>query len=690
MKWFLRFFYLMAFLLPGLFLFAQDPLLPVVAAEQQLENITASDDAEPENDDYLRELQQYLRSPLNINLATEEDLVAFTMISSLQAHQLVVYRNTFGKLISIYELQSVPGWDLETIRKIRPYITVSDMAPFLKSLKENFRKGENGFLIRISRVLEKQKGYKPDPVSSVKSYAGSPLKMLLRYRYDFRHQLSYGFVAEKDAGEQFFKGSQQKGFDFYSAHFFVRGSGLLRSLALGDFSVNLGQGLVKWQGLALKKSAEVIAIERQSEVLKPYTSAGEALFHRGAAVTLRWKKFLLLGFGSFRNLDANRASDSAAGTEPWVSSWQTSGFHRTVSELADRSVLKQSEAGMSLKWTSGSLQLGFNAVRVKLGSALIRNPQPYNSFFLQGKKFTNGSLDYRFTCRNFHFFGELAAAGNFTRALLTGVQMAVSPGADLSFLYRDIDPGYQSWYANAFTESASVNNERGLYAGISIHPGGKLKVDAYADFFRFPWLKFNTDAPSEGTDYLVQVSWNAGKNLQLYSRFRNETKPVNGQNETILTPIPLLKNNARQDWRLQFNYKLKNDLGIRSRFEFVWFGTPGAARETGSSVYADFYYDPPGSLFSGNIRLQYFETDSYDTRIYAYENDVPFSYSIPAFYGKGYRCYLNIGFRPAKKLGGWIRLARTEYPGKILNGSGPEEIAGAHKTELKAELFYKF
>src|SRR6185503_7473909 len=101
------------------------------------------------------------------------------------------------------------------------------------------------------------------------------------YRYSYKNLLQYGLVGDKDAGEQFLKGAQHSGFDFYSFHLFARNVGVIQSLAIGDFTVNMGQGLIHWQGLAFKKSAATMSIKRQSAVLRPYNSAGEFYFHRG-------------------------------------------------------------------------------------------------------------------------------------------------------------------------------------------------------------------------------------------------------------------------------------------------------------------------------------------------------------------------------------------------------------------------
>ena len=83
--------------------------------------------------------------------------------------------------------------------------------------------------MRATQVLEKSRGYLLDSSKAKNFYPGSPQKILVRYKYIFKNLLQYGVTAEKDAGEQFFKGGQKTGFDFYSAHFFVRNLGIIKS-----------------------------------------------------------------------------------------------------------------------------------------------------------------------------------------------------------------------------------------------------------------------------------------------------------------------------------------------------------------------------------------------------------------------------------------------------------------------------
>ena len=121
-------------------------------------------------------------------------------------------------------------------------------------------------------------GLRNDHGSGSAKYLGSPQNLLLKFQYNYGRLLQFGWLAEKDAGEQWMFA---KGLDFFSFHFFARDLGPIKKLALGDFQVNMGQGLIQWQGMSIKKSANVLFVKKQEEVIRPYRSAGEINFHRG-------------------------------------------------------------------------------------------------------------------------------------------------------------------------------------------------------------------------------------------------------------------------------------------------------------------------------------------------------------------------------------------------------------------------
>ncbi len=663
---------------------AQTPETPI--AEQQLENITENNsDNETEDDSYLQQMQQFIKHPVNLNTANEDELKELRVLSPLQIQSLLSYRNLFGKFIDIYELQAVPGFTIDVIQKIKPFITVSTQQKLAESIKARLQNGEHSLLARVTQTLEKSKGYKID--SAANFYPGSPQKLLLRYKYQFKNLLQYGVLAEKDAGEQFFKGKQKQGFDFYSAHFFLRNSGSIKALALGDFTVNLGQGLTQWQSLAFKKSADVINIKREADILRPYNSAGEIFFHRGAGITIKKQNVQATLFASYKSIDANFVSDTIPVTDDYVSSLQTSGYHRTKSETDDKGIQKQLALGGNISYKFKNLHVGVNAIQYKFKLPLQKDNDPYNLYALSGSSFGNYSIDYSYTYKNMHFFGEAAANNKFYKAFINGLLISTSSVVDMSFLYRNISPGYQSLYTNAFTESTSPSNEKGFYAGISIHPNGPWQINAYADFYKFPWLRYRVDAPTTGADYLLQLSYKPNKQLEIYSRFRTENKAINyNPNEAVLSPVVA---QPRKSWRNQLSFKLNPEMTIRSRAELVWFNN-SSQTEQGFLGYTEAFYKPLLKKWAANARLQFFETESYNSRLYAYENDVLFSYSIPVFYDKGFRYYLNYNYDITKKATLWLRWAQTLYNGKNLLGSGLDEIKGSKRSELKLQLRYFF
>lgn len=690
-------FQLFIFSLIGIHAGAQSREKPVAAAtqqtgsktEQQLENLTEnSADDETEDDSYLLELDQYLKDPVNINSDDESVFKSFH-VSPIQIKNLILYRQLLGDLVNIYELQAVPGWDLATIERIRPYITVSKEANVFHSFFERLHDGDHSVMVRVSQVLERSAGYLNDPASGKNYYTGSPQKLFLRYRYNYRNLLQYGVVAEKDAGEEFFQGSQKHGFDFYSAHVFLRRSGIIRSLALGDYTVNLGQGLTQWMSLAFKKGPDVIAAKREADVLKPYSSAGEINFHRGAGITLAKNNWEATVFASLRKVDANFISvDSSQTNDDYVSSLQTSGLHRTKSEIADKGIQRQLAFGGNLSYRLNALHVGLNGIQYQLKYPLQKSAEPYNLYALSGKSFGNYSTDYSYTYQNLHFYGEAAMSNKKYTAFVNGLLISTAANVDMSFIYRNISKGYQSLYTNAFTENTYPTNEKGFFSGISVRPVTAWRIDAYADWFTFPWLKFRVDAPTAGSDYLLHTTYTPGKNFEIYFRYKSESKSINyNHKDSVLNPvIPQTK----QDFRTQFSYKLNKAYTFRGRAEMLWYDKRRDDTEKGFLIHVDVLYSALMKPYGGNIRLQYFETDGYNSRIYAYENDVLYSFSIPVFYGKGYRYYINMNYNFNKNITIWAKIAQYVYPNVKSIGSSLDIIHGNHKFEAKLQLLYKF
>ncbi len=414
----LSFFLIFSFLL---FPFSSVAQVPSTTTEQQMEAVTENnEDNETQDDSFLQPLQQFLKSPVNLNTADAATLKELLILTPLQIQNIISYRALFGKFINIYELQAVPALDIATIEKIRPFITVSNSPDFIGSFSERLSGGTHSVVARVTQVMERSRGYLLDSTTANNYYPGSPQRYFFRYKYQYKNLLQFGVVADKDAGEEFFKGTQKQGFDFYSAHLFARNIGIIKALALGDFTVNMGQGLTQWQSLAFKKSVDVLNVKRQLPVLRPYNSAGEINFHRGVGITLAKKNIELTAFISYRNIDANFVTDTL-NNEDFISSLQTTGLHRTKSETDDKGAQKQLAYGGNIAYNKNRLHLGVNIIQYQFKFPITKADDPYNLYALSGKNIGNQSIDYSYTFRNLHFFGEAAMDNNKNKAFVNGL-----------------------------------------------------------------------------------------------------------------------------------------------------------------------------------------------------------------------------------------------------------------------------
>lgn len=642
-------------------------------AQQQLEGLAEATEAEEQKDDsYLQQLVYYKKHPLDLSTATTSDMQAIGFLTDLQIDHFIAYRNVLGKLIDVYELQAIPAWDLATIHKLLPYIKLGAATSVREKLISRFKGGEPTLMLRISRALEKSRGY---DASLSNHYLGDRNHLLLRYRYQYKNLLQYGLVADKDAGEQFFKGGQSQGFDFYSAHFFVRGLGKIKALAIGDYTVNLGQGLIQWQSLGFGKSTEVMGIKRQSPVLLPYRSAGEFNFNRGVGTTIQFNRIEATAFVSYKKFSGNVVDTLDA-----FSSFLTSGLHRTPAELAGKNAITDFSIGGQVGYRGANLKIGVNAIRHQFSKVLQKRDEPYNRFTFNGNQLLNTGFDYSYTYKNLHLFGEVALDKSLNRAMVHGALISVDTKVDVAVLYRQLPKEYQTIFGNAQTENTLPVNEEGIYAGIGLRPFSRWQVNAYADIFKFPWLRYRVDAPSAGSDYLFQVNYQPNKQAEIYMLYRNKNKPLNTTSGT--TDFPL--DQRRQSVRLHFSTPLSPAVAVKGRVEMLWYSVQDKGNEEGFLCFLDGSYKR--RKLHSSLRLQYFEAGSYNSRIYAFENDVLYSSSVPAFFNKGFRYYINLNYDISKHLGCWLRWSQTLYKNLDQFGSGLDETNGPVQSRITLQL----
>ena len=92
-----------------------------------------------------------------------------------------------------------------------------------------------------------------------------------------------------------------------------------------------------------------------------------------------------------------------------------------------------------------------------------------------------------------------------------------------------------------------------------------------------------------------------------------------------------------------------------------------------------------------DVRYQFFDAVDYDNRFYTYEKDVLYAFSIPMYYGKGSRFYLNLKYDLTSKMSLWCKYAQTVYADDRESiSSGNEEIKGNRKSDVRFMLRWEF
>jgi len=615
----------------------------------------------------LSELITLAENPVLINQAKAEDLSPLFFLSPLQIESLIAYRDESGSVLSPFELAAVDGFN-PVLAQLTSFFLDFQAEPTVIRR----RRIQQEVLVRGTRLIEKQAGFENG------KFEGSPEKLYLRYRFHSSN-VQFGYTGEKDAGESFFKGANTEGFDYNSGFVRFEFGKKRSSMVVGDYIVQWGQGLTIWQGFAMGKSTDVDRISRFNQGIKPYSSTDENNHMRGVGADLKFGKFQLQPFISCKKFDAN--TDSIGDLKVFTSI-QASGLHRTASEIEDKNSVAALVGGAHLSFNSGRFALGVSGVQTQFEYPLDRADDLYNQFLFEGKRVSNLGVDYRCTFNRFYLFGETSTSLG-SLATVNGFMFQPVGQVSLSALYRNITKEYNAVSAAAFTENSRVNDEQGIFLGLRVFPAAKVVVNAYADFFQYKWIKYTTAAPGKGHEFLIRADYNFNRNWQLYGRYFFESKPLKvssgGMRYNEVQP--------RQYIRAQLSGQLSDLFMIRTRVEHSFYEHDH--HSAGWMMSQDFGWETRIDGMRFWLRIAYFNTDDYDSRIYSYENDLLYQFSIPGYYGKGFRSYVNGKVKICEKIECWFKCSRTWYKGVNSLGSGDTAIDGSKRTEVKLQLRFK-
>jgi hypothetical protein len=657
---------------------------PVEKWLEYVETLAEEIDDDEQMETLHAELSYLSEHPYDLNTVTAEMLKRLPFLSDGQIESLIAYRQRYGGMATIFELKNIEALDWATIDLLQSFVYV-DMAPQTRRAlnAKNLKHGSQELVVRLDRTFPLKQGYLPLSDSALQQspnsrYLGEPYYHALRYSYTFDDRLQAGLVMEKDAGEPFMN-SRHKGYDYYSAHLLVRNTGWLKTLVAGDYTASFGQGLTLSHDFSPRMSTILSQSGLRNNGFRRHYSTGESTFFRGMASTVNWKNIDLSLFYSFRKVDGTVDAENNL-----IVSFKTDGLHRQANDMEKKNAISAQVYGGNIRYEASSFAIGITALTYGYGRLSVApEPHPYNRYYFRGSQNMNVGADYQFRHNRFSMFGEAAISKNGAVAAMSAIQW--TPASFLSglILFRSYARDYQAYLANAFSQNSDVQNEQGLYTGLKITPVAHWSFSGYADFFRFPWMKYGVDAPSSGQEYLLQADYAADNKYAVSLRYRYRRKE-SGRIVDLMQSAELLPYGQRR-LKAQFIFTPQTTVTLRTAADLSHYDETQGKQSHGLMISQSTAWKPPGRL-QADLFLAYFRTDDYDSRISSYEKKLLYVYNTIFLYGKGLRCAVVARWFLLKRLALSVKTGWTHYTDRNLISSGLETIIGKNRLDLSLML----
>ena len=648
--------------------------------------VEIDEDNAPAAEELKENLAALANDKLDINAATREQLELFPFLSPVQVENILFYVYTYGPMVSLDELRLIEGIDVATAALLRPFVTVGPTRPDKPpTLAEMFRRGGSELTTRFRRTLNDKRGYADvDEATRQEApgsyYLGSPFYNSVKYAYRYRDMMSIGVSAEKDPGEEFFRGSNAKGYDFYSAHFFARGLGVVKALAVGDYKATFGRGLVVSNDYYMGKNIYLTSLYNRSGGLRRHSSTDENNFLRGAAVTLALGRWELSALLSSRRLDAVVENSLAK-------SLKTDGYHRLARDIEARDAVRNTMVGSNLTYRGGVFNIGLTVVGDFFNRPFTTGDEPYRAFYPEGRRFFNAGLAYDFRWRGIFVGGETAVDGRGNVATLNGVDIYPADGYRIFVQHRHYGRGYVAHHARAMSATDAVRNESGVFCGVEVTAVPALRLTLAVDCSAHPWLRYAIDRPSSGSEVLARAVYTPREGLAFsaYYRRRSSERDYAGDGGAVSAV------RVRTDkLNLRFVCAAGAGLEVKTDVDCCLAARGGQGRSRGIALTQTAAWRIPRTPLRCAAVFSLFGTDDYDSRIYIPSRSLPQTFYYPAAYGRG--TYFSVIAQCS--IGRWLRLgaswsvmARDDVE---TMGSGPELIEGNTRSEVAAVLTLRF
>lgn len=598
------------------------------------------------------DLYALYETPIDLNNTSDEELSQLHFLSPQQIDDILMYADKHP-FESLYELRMIPSLADYEIRDLLPFVTIThNQSPITYNntyAREVFTQAQHEIITRVD-------------ARNIEAFEGTdPVYVQTRYRFDYRRRVTFGAQLRRPAGG---KAENLQ----YGAYLQLRDiSPHLHTLVAGNYQASFGQGLVLAPIFHSGKSMYVTSVGQQTNGLRYYSSAdGEGL--HGVGATLRWN------WGKSTRLDASalysmkRANDST--------------WHHLV--------------GANLTLRHKRLEVQLTAIE-NIWSDSIRpyNNARYNHHYFRGYRQFVGGASFRYNHGWFDMFGEVATTQNYKRfeetingradkpinspqwgvGVLAGSRFYPTNGVSLIALYRYYSPFFDNVLGYAFSETSRLGDENGGYLGFDITRWKNWRLSGYGDVFYFSGYKYG----------LGDATKTIGYDALLEARYTNHQSPITNDQYSFTARLRARKKGATSTYSARFIFDWQcGGWSLRTTADANY------VQSYGISIAQDIAYDfTPYTIhhtpISLRLRLQGFDAREWANRIYIYEHDVLYAFSIPATYGLGGRAYFCLRWQIIPQLALYFRLSETIYARDWYVAKYPNSPITNHKSQIPSK-----
>ncbi|MFB6257543.1 MAG: hypothetical protein ABEH38_02530 [Flavobacteriales bacterium] len=610
-------------------------------------------------------------APVNLHEAGLEKLQRRAALSRIHSIRLLEYRRVHGPIRTFYELHYLEGFTLARIQQLKrnayiPDRPSSDSIGLLKALRNT--KGR--FRIRWGRIIQERRGYKNG------TYQGPPSSLKGQCRIQIPDLARMGVSLEKDAGESWLKKDKGEP-QAHSTFLTIQEKPPLQKAVLGPLVTSSGGGLLIDNGSAFlnapgAESGRPFTLEAHSGSpdRNSLKGVGASFAHRGyqAGFIYSSKKWTA-------RMDSTRQGKSRLRT------LYRNGLHRRSSRIRKRGNWERQDLIGHLAWEGKGLSFSTTFYQ---GSA-SHPPSPSSRIrglpSDQEQEEKGAEIHARGGKEAIRWSGSIASEGDGAQAFI--LAFSAKPYSDLS-LSAQLEGA--EWGFDPFWSPIARDGRPFIRSSMTgsrvLGPGWQLELRS--EILHRAWAFYGRKGGGTDKEMEMTITRTAGMKRSIEGEIAYESKERDRRKKELKALSP--RKEKRIDISLKASCPLTRDQKSRFRLKASRSFLPSI--KDGLLLAHDLVstWDEAGAKLYW--RLAFFEAPSYPTRLYSYENDLLYAFSVRPYYRSGIRSYLLIRYELSKditlegKLGSWSY--RELKDGTI--GSGPGAISGYFRNRVRLQL----